>query len=195
MSVAAWASCIAMCGSSSKPPILGSIALGLVVCPLFAASPNSGIVVTLNGTLGYFSGTDCLSEANTTVTLTATFDTAAAPTHISTGGTLVTYKLPAGAVSGVFSGGGIRDFTSKGKWTAKFGTKGQTMELDGLGPGTVRIYTHTKLQKGSWSNAILQHPVAFSPSPQNALAPLSGWNYHAAPGCQATFSFTGTASN
>ena len=170
-----------------------TLALGL--CPLFAASPDSNIVITLNGTLGFVSGEDCLSENDAAMTATATFSSSATPTHISVGGTLVTYKLPRGAVTVSFSSGEIPNFTSTMPWKAVFSSKAQTLELSGGTPhGRLGLYIHIKLKRDSWSDAILQHPTAFSPSPQNVMD--GGFAYHRAiHPCGADMGFTGTASN
>ena len=174
------------------------VVLALGACPLFAASPDTNIVLTLNGTLAFFNGTDCLSEGGATVTTTVTFSSAASPTHVSTRGTKVTYKLAPGTVTVAFSSGDIPSFTNTKAWQAVFTSRAQALQLSGGVPHRpgLEIYTYTKLKKGSWSDAILQHPVPFSPSPQNMKEPQSGWSYNKdIRPCGANFSWVGTASN
>jgi len=189
---------------TKRIPLL-CVVLALGACPLFAASPETNIVLTVNGALAFFNGMDCLSEGGANITYTATFSSTATPVSTGHRGHRVTYKLEPGTVTVTFSSGSIPSFTNKTGWKATFSLRSQTLELSGLGPRIpnvkgsqpVALWLDTVLQKGSWSRAaLLKHPRAFSPSPQD-LQPASNWFYNedGRPHCSDGFGITGTASN
>lgn len=140
---------------------------------------NAGILtIVLDGTLGpVLSGSDPagLNGQSATVTVTAKESL----TTYKTNADSASYHLPAGAITVDVNG---TDYTStkRSNMTIKLTGKADlltfksSLNIDGY---TVTVVDTSSLQTGSWTNAVLQHPALFSPSPQNLSSPSSKFQY------------------
>jgi len=151
------------------------------------------LTITLNGTLGPIqSGSDPLGANGATATATFTVSTTANP--ISSTATSATYRLPAGAVTATLSNG--ISFTSTAAWKMKvtLAATHDRLVCSGPGPLGTTVSATSYMRHNSWTNGVLTHPTAFTPTPQNLRPPRSTLKYTLA-GSSTVLGFTGTISN
>lgn len=136
------------------------------------------LTVTADGTLGpVLKGSDPagLNGKSATVTILASESLKPYKTTAKS----ASYHIPAGDIT-VDVNGTDYTSTSRSSMIIKLGSKADlltfkaTLKIDGF---TVKVSDTSALQSGSWSNAVLQHPDVFSPSPQTLSSPSSSFTY------------------
>jgi hypothetical protein len=160
------------------------------------APPPTTLSIVIDGTAGpILQGSDPLGLNGQSATLTVLACESLKPTkHTNTS---ATYKIPAGAITVTFDGNTYQT-TSPSKMTVKLGAKADTLTLvsavtqDGV---TVMITDTTSLAAGSWTNAVLQHPLPFAPTPQTIASPASKLKYSALPLGTTVVGISGTAAD
>jgi len=193
--------------SSRKGRISGLVLVAVLAlgCTLWAQSIEEAVIpstktltITLKGTIEpILSGTDPLGLDGQSGKLTIMASESLSPTkHTSTS---ATYTLPAGAIT-VVAGSNKFTTTSPSKMTIKLTSTADTMTLVAAGPEGLMITDTTFLKAGSWTSAVLQHPMPFAPSPQKVKSAKTSTG----PGCKVKYTviglttvlgFHGTASN
>jgi len=159
------------------------LALGLAALP--AQEPQApNVVIEVAGKLGpKLHGLDPAKAAGKPGSIKATASSTLAP--VSSTATSVTYTLPIGAVQLEMGGKhstnnanatltisipatGPDEVEVKSKFTMLFAEPGSHGPLV-----DANVTCSFELQNGSFSSAVLQNPVAFSPSPQSVTAATS----------------------
>jgi hypothetical protein len=160
------------------------------------SGPSATLTVVVDGTAGpILQGSDPLALDGKSATITLLASESLKPTkHTNTS---ATYKIPAGAITLVFDGNSYQT-TSPSKMTVKLGSKADTLTLvssvtqQGI---TVTITDTTTLAAGSWTNAVLQNPGPFTPSPQTLTQPSSKLKYSSSFTGATVVGISGTISN
>lgn len=153
------------------------------------------LTIMLDGTLGpILSGSDPagLDGQNATVTILASESL----TPYKTTATSASYHIPAGDITVNINGTNYMS-TSKSSMTVKLGKSADTLSLKGtvdVDGFKFQVSEVSSLAAGSWTNAVLQHPMPFSPSPQDLSEPSSNFTYSVI-GETTKLGVTGTASN
>ena len=159
------------------------------------------MTITLQGTAGpVLSGSDIAGLNNKSATATLLLNEALSPK--SQTGTVVTYKIPAGAVTLVVSGKTYTNF-SPGKMkinltkAADIVTLTYVFSLSGI---SVTVVETSSLAKNSWTSAILTHPGTFTPSTQELTAATTASGkgsklQYTAEGFACVLGIAGTASS
>ena len=178
------------------------LAAAVVAAAPAAALAQSGehqsatLTVVVDGTAGpILQGSDPLGLNGNSASITLLASESLKPLkHTKTS---ATYKIPAGAITLVFDGNPYQtQFPSK--MTVKLGSKADTVTLvsvvreDGI---SVTITDTTSLAPGSFTNAVLQHPETFTPSPQTLASPSSKLKYSGAFLGTTVVGISGTAAN
>jgi hypothetical protein len=162
----------------------------------FDERPSSTLTVVIDATAGpILQGSDPLglNGQNATITLLAS-ESLDPIKHTKTS---ATYKIPAGAITLVFNGTPYQT-QSPSKMTVKLGSKADTVTLvsvlseDGI---KITFTDTTSLAPGSFTNAVLQHPETFTPSPQTLSSPSSKLKYSGSFTGTTVLGIGGTASN
>ena len=161
----------------------------------FAIAPATALTIVLDGTLGpVLSGSDPASLDGQSATITVTAKTSLNPykTTVSS----ASYHIPAGDITVTVNGSNYTS-TSRSSMIVKLGKKADLLTFKGtfdIRGQSVNVTDVSSLQTGSWTKSVLQHPVVFSPSPQNLSEPSSTFTYTVA--SQTTvLGVTGTANN
>ena len=160
------------------------------------APPSATLTVVVDGTAGpILQGSDPLGLNGQSATITLLASESLKPKkHTKTS---ATYKIPAGAITLVLDGNSYQT-TAPSKMTVKLGKKADTVTLissvteDDI---TVTFTDTTSLAPGSWTNAVLQHPEPFAPSPQTLASPASKLKYASSFFGTTIVGISGTASN
>jgi hypothetical protein len=175
--------------------VLVSAAPGAVVAQT-ETRPSATLTVVVDGTAGpILQGSDPLGLNGKSATITLLASESLKPTRHTK--TSATYKIPAGAITLVFDGSSYQS-TSPSKMTVKLGGKADTLTLvssvteDGI---TVTFTDTTTLASGSWTDAVLQHPGPFTPSPQTLTSPSSKLKYSGGFIGTTVVGISGTISN
>jgi hypothetical protein len=158
--------------------------------------PPATLTIVVDGTAGpILQGSDPLGLNGKSATITVLASESINPRkHTKTS---ATYKIPAGAITLVFNGSSYQT-NAPSKMTVKLGSKADTLILvsavtkDGI---TVAITDTTSLAPGSWTSAVLQHPLPFDPSPQTLASPASKLKYASEFTGTTVVGISGTASN
>lgn len=158
--------------------------------------PAATLAIVIDGTAGpILQGSDPLGLNGKSATITVLASELINPRkHTKTS---ATYKIPAGAITLVFNGSSYQT-NAPSKMTVKLGSKADTLILvsavtkDGI---TVMFTDTTSLAPGSWTSAVLQHPLPFAPSPQTLASPTSKLKYSGSFLGTTVVGISGTASN
>jgi hypothetical protein len=159
------------------------------------SGPSATLTVVVDGTAGpILQGSDPLGLDGKSATITMLASESLKPVkHTKTS---ATYKIPAGAITVVFDGSSYQT-TSPSKMTVKLGSNADTLTLisavtqQGI---TVTITDTTTLAAGSWTDAVLQNPGPFAPTPQTLTSPSSKLKYSGLFGTTVV-GISGTISN
>ena len=140
--------------------------LGMLANPAWAST----LTVTFTGTPGpLLAGSDPLNVRGQPATITVNASESLTPTTKIPG--YVAYSLPPGAVSISIIGITLSN-SANATLSVKLTSKADILQVVAPAPLGVMVTMTAFLAPGSWSNSIFQHPIAFSPSPQN-LSPAS----------------------
>ncbi len=156
------------------------------------------LTITVKGTIGpLLSGSDPLGINGTSGNVTITANEALTPKkHTATS---ATYTLPKGAIK-VTAGSNKFTTTTPSTMVINLLSTGDTFALTAVGPAGLQVTSTTLLKTGSWSDAVLQHPTTFSPTPQKLTAAkkVTGRGCkikYTIFGSSTVLGFAGTASN
>jgi len=174
-----------------------SALLVLGMCPL-AAPAATNLTITLTGTLGpLLRGSDPLSANGQTGTIVITASESLKPTKTTP--TSATYTLPSGSV--LINVAGIAfPSTQPSTMIVELTSTADILKVTAAGPLSAVVTAKAYLAPGSWPKSALQHPTAFSPSPQN-LTPAAAANGSGSVikyvflNSKTELGITGTASN
>ena len=179
--------------------ILATVLVSAAPATVFAQTdsrPTATLTVVVDGTAGpILQGSDPLGLNGQSATISVLVSESLKPTkHTKTS---ATYKIPAGAITLTFDGSSYQT-TSPSKLTVKLGSKADTLTLassvteDGI---TVMFTDTTTLAAGSWTDAVLQHPGPFTPTPQTLTSPSSKLKYSGSFTGTTVVGISGTISN
>jgi hypothetical protein len=183
----------------AKQVLLLSTIFVLGMCPLAAQmSPDTTLTIAVTGTLGpILAGTDPLGANGHTGSLTLKASESLMPVKQS--GNVVTYRIPAGAITVVI---GTLPFTTTtpSKMTIKLTSVADILTVLCRTQNDTITGFRAFLAPGSWNSSVLMNPLPFSPSPQTltsatvANGPGSELAYISA-GAVTVLGLNGTASN
>ena len=164
-------------------------ALIVGLLPLAAqVAPDATLTVAVTGTLGpVLSGSDPLQTSGHTGSLTLMALESMAPTKTSDNSAV--YTVPPGAITDVI---GLQSFTSTtpGKLIVTLTPTADILTVIYNSRQNTVTTLIAYLAPGSWSSAVMMHPMPFSPSPQNLLsATVAG-----GPGSQMSYTYQGTTT-
>lgn len=158
-------------------------------------APKATLTIVLDGTLGpVISGSDPAGLDGQSAMVTILASESLNP--YKTTATSASYHIPAGDITVNINGTNYMS-TSKSSMIVKLGKSADTLTLkasvdvDGF---KVQVSDVSSLAAGSWTNAVLQHPTLFSPSPQDLSQPSSNFTYIVF-GETTELGVTGTAAN
>jgi hypothetical protein len=158
--------------------------------------PSTTLTVVVDGTAGpILQGSDPLGLNGKSASITLLASESLKP--IKHTKTSATYKIPAGAITLIFDGNSYQT-QSPSKMTVKLGSNADTVTLvsvvseDGI---QVTFTDTTSLAPGSFTNAVLQNPELFTPSPQTLSSPSSKLKYSGSFTGTTVVGISGTASN
>ncbi|MGD0191854.1 MAG: hypothetical protein ABSD74_14030 [Rhizomicrobium sp.] len=182
---------------SSKTIIaVGVLATALMGGMAQAQAPGSTLTIGIDGTAGpILQGNDPLGLNGKSASVTVLVSEQLKPKKHSK--TSATYKIPAGAITLTFDGTSYQT-NSPSKMTVTLGKTADTLTLvsavteEGI---TVDFTDTTSLAPGSWTNAVLQNPAPFTPSPQTLSSPSSKLKYSGAQFGTTVVGISGTASS
>jgi hypothetical protein len=167
-----------------------SIALtvfALGILPLAAqVSPGSTLTIAVTGTLGpILAGPDPLNANGHTGSVTLIADQSLTPTKVT--GSSALYILPPGAITDVI---GRRSFTTTtpAKMNISLTSTADILTVAYHSRENTVTVVKAYLAPGSWNTGILQHPVPFSPSPQQ----LTSATVAGGPGTKLEYTKNGT---
>jgi len=157
--------------------------------------PAKTLTITLDGTLGpVLKGSDPANLNGDSASLTIIVKRSLNP--YKTTSTSASYHIPAGDVTLTVNGSNYTS-TSRSSMIVKLGNKTDVLTFKAnvtIVGHQVKVSDTSALESGSWTNGVLQHPEAFSPSPQDLTQPSSTFTYTAFGGT-TVLGVTGTASN
>jgi len=142
------------------------------------AAPGKTLTIALDGTLGpVISGNDPAGLDGQSATVTVIVKESLSP--YTTTANSASYHIPAGDITVSVNGSNYTS-TSRSSMVVKLGRKADLLTLKAkldISGFAVNVSDTTALQSGSWSSDVLQHPVLFSPSPQDISEPASSFTY------------------
>lgn len=164
--------------------VIALLAAGLCLA-LARPAPVGTLTITVSGKLGpVLSGIDTLGLNGTSAVLTLTASESLSPVRRQAGA--ASYSIPTGAVSfvdGPLSGASTAPSKIAAVRTSRAADVGELKTTIAVTALTGTIY----LAPGSWTQAVLMHPLAFTPSPQNITAATTATG----PGSKVQYTFLG----
>ena len=161
---------------------------GLAQSTSYVQPSSKTLTITIKGTLGpILSGGDPLGANGKSGKLTLQASESLVPKKHTVNS--ATYILPAGAVT-ITVGSQKFQTSSSSTMIIKLTKQADILTLKATGPDSLQVTGIAYLQAGSWTNAVLQHPTTFKPSPQKLTAAKSANG----PGTKVSYTIFGSTT-